>query len=100
MTLSNLGDLLASSREERASAENIYKSILGELLEMIKDESPVVRTATAKALGIIGDRKVVPVLKEALKDDEADVRAAVVEALGKIAATMLNTGSIESPTRL
>lgn len=97
MTVSNLGDLLANSREERLNAETVFKGILQDLLEMAKDESPAVRAATAKALGIVGDRKVVPTLKEALKDGEADVRAAAVEALGKIAATMIHNGTIESP---
>jgi HEAT repeat protein len=100
MALSNLGDLLASSREERATAETIYKGILQDLTEAAKDESTAVRAATAKALGIIGDKKVVAILKEALKDSEADVRAAAVEALGKIAATMLNAGVMETPSRL
>ncbi len=97
MSVSNLGDLLASSRQERASAENMYQDIFQSLVDMLGDDEADVRAAAAKALGVIGDKKAIDSLKTALKDDEADVRAAAVEALGKIAALMKNNVAIESP---
>lgn len=88
MSVSSLGDLMASGRKERASAETIYQDIVKNLQEMMKDEAKEVRISAAKALGLVGSKQVVPFLQEALEDKEAEVRAAATESLGKIAAMM------------
>ncbi|NDJ86346.1 MAG: HEAT repeat domain-containing protein [Chloroflexi bacterium] len=100
MGFMSLGDLLASSREERLSAENLYKDIVETLIEMAGDDEAEVRAAAAKAMGMIAEKKVVPALKEALKDADKDVRAAATEALGKIAARMQGSITPEAPNKI
>lgn len=44
----------------------------------------ITRRFAAEALGLLGDRRAVPLLIEALKDDHALVRPAVAQALGRL----------------
>jgi HEAT repeat protein len=100
MSVSNLGDLLAKSREERTSTETLYSEILDLLTESLKDKEAEVRAAAAKSLGLLRDKKSIPALKKALKDEEAEVRAAVVEALGRYAALISGNVVVDTPTKL
>lgn len=100
MSVSNLGDLLAKSREERTSSETLYSEILDLLTDSLKDDEADVRAAAAKSLGLLRDKKSIPALKEALKDKEAEVRAAVIEALGRYAALISGNILVDTPTKL
>jgi hypothetical protein len=51
----------------------------------LRDESPSVRIASCRSLGLLGDARFVPSLAKALReDDDMDVRLAAVDALGHI----------------
>lgn len=100
MSISNLGDLMRSSRDQRASTEQVYKDLFEGILSTLKDDDKEVRAAAAKALGSLGDRDAIEPLQEALKDDESEVRKAAVEALGEIAKAIAKSGKMESPNRL
>lgn len=91
MGVTNLGDLLASSRKERTNKEGQYQDILEHLRSALKDTEAEVRAAAIKAIGLIGDTRTIEDLKAALKDESAEVRAAAAEALGKIGSTMKPT---------
>ena len=54
------------------------------MLAALKDESPSVRAAAAKALGALGDPAAVPALFDLLKDKKESVRASAAAALGKM----------------
>lgn len=100
MSVSNLGDLLAKSREERTSSEELYSEILDLLTESLKDDEAEVRAAAAKSLGLLREKKSIPVLKDALKDKDAEVRAAVVEALGRYAALISGNIVVDAPAKV
>jgi HEAT repeat protein len=55
-----------------------------DLVVALKDDSALVRSGAAYALGEIGDADGVPALKEATKDPEKDVREAAAFALKQI----------------
>ena len=48
--------------------------VIPALIEVLKDEDPDVRTASAVALGAIGNKSTTPALKKALKDKDKDIR--------------------------
>ena len=54
------------------------------LLEVLQDQSSIVRREVACALGYVGDVSVVPSLIDALQDKNENVRRNVAEALGKV----------------
>ncbi len=74
------------------------------LINAMSDESEVVRRVTAEALGRLGDKRAIPVLKEALKDpkyyyDERTgrnryyTRESSAEALGKLGIEIIQRGN-------
>jgi HEAT repeat protein len=67
---------------------------IGALQTMLADKSPEIRTKSAQALGRVGGRRAVLVLRRGLTDKTVEVRIAVVEALGfvggRLAITVLS----------
>jgi HEAT repeat protein len=56
--------------------------VTAELLEMVRNDlSPLVRPAAVEALGMMGDRRLLPKLLDLVDDANAYLRAALVEAL-------------------
>jgi HEAT repeat protein len=66
--------------------EELIKSAMPRLINMLKHELPLVRREAASALMIAGPhaKSAVPDLVQALQDPESNVRAAVLEALAAI----------------
>jgi HEAT repeat protein len=71
-------------REEiyRRAAEK-DKSAVAQLLAQLKDESPMVRLAAARAILQIGGDEHIPTLVSLFKDPDKSVRAAVIQILGE-----------------
>ena len=67
MSINNLGDLMRSTRDQRKSAEDLYKELFDAVVEAIEDEDAEVRAAAAEALGILADRDAIPHLKESCR---------------------------------
>ena len=59
------------------------KSAVAQLLTQLKDESPMVRLAAARAILQLGGDEYVPTLVNLFKDPDKSVRAAVIQLLGE-----------------
>jgi HEAT repeat protein len=85
-----LGDLDLDLRLAAATALERYgpaaKAAVGELMRATRSSDPVVRVATIRALGAIGEpdaHVAIPWLVEAVSDENAHVREMAAEVLGK-----------------
>ena len=89
----NLVNLLDSSddkirRNARKSLEIIGKPAVASLAEVLQNSKVYkARWEAAKALGVIGDAKAIPVLVKALQDTKTDVVWLAAEALEKFGKT-------------
>ena len=59
------------------------KSAVAQLLTQLKDESPMVRLAAARAILQLGGDEYVPTVVDLFKDPDKSVRAAVIQILGE-----------------
>jgi hypothetical protein len=72
-------------KRERASAAFVVHGYFEETARDLREaDAPAERSAAARALAHLGDRKATPLLVAALEDPVADVRRAAVEALGAL----------------
>jgi hypothetical protein len=72
-------------RRERAGAAFVEHGYFDETARDLREaDAPAERSAAARSLAILGDRKATPLLVAALEDPVSDVRRAAVEALGAL----------------
>ncbi|PJF44335.1 MAG: hypothetical protein CUN55_04555 [Phototrophicales bacterium] len=101
MGFASLSDMsMASSREEREKAKQLYQELLADIKNMADDKAAEVRAAVITVLGDLADKDGIETVQAALKDDDAEVRKAAVEALGKLAAATMKSARLETPNRL
>jgi HEAT repeat protein len=88
MVAAELLSALASrnaQRRERAGAAFVEHGYFEETARDLREaDAPAERSAAARSLAILGDRKATPLLVAALEDPVSDVRRAAVEALGAL----------------
>ena len=72
-------------KRERAGAAFVEHGYYEETARDLREaDAPAERSAAARSLAILGDRKATPLLVAALEDPVSDVRRAAVEALGAL----------------
>lgn len=72
-------------KRERASAAFVEHGYFDETARDLREaDAPAERSAAARSLAILGDRKATPLLVAALEDPVSDVRRAAAEALGAL----------------
>lgn len=72
-------------KRERAGAAFVEHGYYDETARDLREaDAPAERSAAARSLAILGDRKATPLLVAALEDPVSDVRRAAVEALGAL----------------
>ncbi|HEX8149064.1 MAG TPA: HEAT repeat domain-containing protein [Pyrinomonadaceae bacterium] len=72
-------------KRERARAAFVEHGYFDETARDLREaDAPAERSAAARSLAILGDRKATPLLVAALEDPVSDVRRAAVEALGAL----------------
>lgn len=84
MTEAMFDELGASTRAELAASaiEVAYFEAAGILAtQLSQEEAPRIQGVLARAIGILGDEKLLPVLKQASRHDEAEVRMGALEGL-------------------
>ncbi|MBV8855728.1 MAG: HEAT repeat domain-containing protein [Acidobacteria bacterium] len=74
-----------TQRRARASAAFVEHGYFEETARDLREaDAPAERSAAARSLALLGDRKATPLLVAALEDPVVDVRRAAVEALGAL----------------